>query len=457
MPDYSSRLGTERVSTLLTRLAAPATAALLVNAAYNLADTAALGYWVGSEAVAGLAVSFSVQIFLMAIAQTIGIGGASIISRSLGAGDRDRAELGLGNAVSLSLGLSAIVAIACLVLIRSAAHVLGATPEALPHVVDYLTVILIGSPFFVFSMTGNFLVRAEGDARTAMIAMAAGSGLNIVLDLAFIGYYSMGTRGAALATIIAQGIAAIYIGLHYRRGKSELRIRLRDLKPRWELAVEMFRIGSGSFARMVAGSFAVVFLNRSLGFYGGTPAIAAYGVINRLFMVLFLPMFGVIQGMMPIVGYSYGAGLMPRAREAVRLSIWITTAFSVLVSALLLLFPHGFMRIFLRDPEVVALGARAIRIIVIALPTVGFQIVAGGMYQALGHALPAFILAVLRQVILLIPLVFILPRFIGLPGIWTAFPIADGLAAVVTAVLMARLLKAFRAGIDPRAVDSSNS
>jgi Na+-driven multidrug efflux pump len=168
-------------------------------------------------------------------------------------------------------------------------------------------------------------------------------------------------------------------------------------------------------------------------------------------MVLLLPMFGVIQGMMPIVGYSYGAGLMQRARQVVRLSIWITSTFSILVSALLLLFPQGFMRIFTPDPSVVSLGARAIGVVVIALPTVGFQIVAGGMYQALGHALPAFILAVLRQVILLIPLVVILPRFMGLAGVWTSFPISDGTAAVVTAVMLTRLLKAFRAGIDPRA------
>jgi len=453
--DRSSQLGTERIPRLLVRLSAPATFALLMSAGYNLADTIFLGQWVGAVAIGALAVSLSVQIFLMAIAQTTGIGGASIISRSLGAGDRERAEIGLGNAISLSIGLSAVVAAACLVLIRTAATVIGATPEILPHVVDYLTVILIGSPFFVFAMTGNFLIRAEGDARTAMIAMALGAVLNIALDPVFIYVLGMGTRGAALATVIAQGVAAAYIVSHYRKGRSGLRVRARNLIPRLDVAIEMFKIGSGSFARMIAGSFAVVFLNRTLGFYGGTTAIAAYGVINRLFMVLFMPMFGVIQGMMPIVGFSYGARMIQRARDAVRISNWITSAFSIVASALLLLFPIAFMRIFTNDADVVSLGARALRIIVIALPTVGFQIVAGGMYQAIGHALPAFILAVLRQIIILLPLVFILPRFMGLPGIWTAFPIADGLAAAVTAVMMARLLRAFRAGIDPRASGES--
>jgi len=452
MKGHSSQLGTENVPRLLARLAAPATFALLLNAAYNLTDTIFLGQWVGSAAIAALAISFSVQILLMAVAQTTGIGGASIISRSLGSDDREQAEIGLGNAISLSIGFSAVIAIVSLSLLRPAVTLVGATPDILPHAIDYLTVILIGSPLFVFAVTGNFLIRAEGDARTAMIAMALGSGLNIVLDPVFIRVFSMGTRGAALATVIAQGVAAIYIALHYRRGHSDLRIRLRDLVPRFHVGIEIFKIGSGSFARMIAGSFAIAFLNRALGFHGGTPAIAAYGVINRLFMVLFMPMFGVIQGMMPIVGFSYGAGLMRRAREAIRLSIWITTGFSILVSALLLLLPRGFMQIFTPDPEVISVGVRAIRVVVIALPTVGFQIVAGGMYQALGHALPAFILAILRQVILLIPLVFILPRFLGLAGIWASFPISDGLAAVVTAAMMVRLLQAFRAGVDPRAV-----
>ena len=451
MRDHSSLLGTEAVPRLLVRLAAPATFALLMSAAYNLTDTIFLGYWVGSEAIAALAVSFSIQILLMAVAQTTGIGGASIISRSLGANDREQAEIGLGNAVSLSIGLSALIAVVCLMLLRPAARLIGATPEILPHFVDYMTVILIGSPFFVFAMTGNFLIRAEGDARTAMIAMALGSGLNIALDPVFIRALSMGTRGAALATILAQSVAAIFIALHYRRGRSGLRIRIRDLVPRLSVGFEIFRIGSGSFARMIAGSLTIIFLNRSLGFYGGTPAIAAYGVINRLLNMLLLPMFGVIQGMMPIVGYSYGARMMQRAREAVRLSICITTVFSVAVSVVLLLVPHVFMRIFTPDAEVISIGVQATRVMAVGLSTVGFQIVAGGMYQALGHALPAFILAVLRQVIVLIPLVFILPRFMGLLGIWASFPISDGLAAVVTAVMMARLLKAFRAGIDPRA------
>ena len=438
MQDRSSQLGTERIPRLLVRLSAPATFALLMSAGYNLADTIFLGQWVGAVAIGALAVSLSVQIFLMAIAQTTGIGGASIISRSLGAGDRERAEIGLGNAISLSIGLSAVVAAACLVLIRTAATVIGATPEILPHVVDYLTVILIGSPFFVFAMTGNFLIRAEGDARTAMIAMALGAVLNIALDPVFIYVLGMGTRGAALATVIAQGVAAAYIVSHYRKGRSGLRVRARNLIPRLDVAIEMFKIGSGSFARMIAGSFAVVFLNRTLGFYGGTTAIAAYGVINRLLHFAFMPVMGFAQALQPVAGFNYGAKRFAMAKRALTISSVRSTVFATSAFAVIMIFSRPLIGMFTRDSDLIELTVPAIRMIVLAFPVIAIQVMGAALFQAFGRARQALFLSLSRQIIFLIPLVLTLPLSMGLRGIFVAFPAADILAVIVTAIMLAR-------------------
>jgi len=436
MIDHSTRLGTEKIPRLLLGMSAPAMVGLLVQAFYNLTDTIFVGRGVGSLAIAGIAIAFPVQILVMAIAQTFGIGCASIVSRGLGAGDRALANRTLGNLFTLVAVCSALIAVLGSVFLSPLLRLFGATETILPFAGEYLRIILIGSPFFMFAMATNAIVRAEGNARVAMWTMIISGALNIVLDPLFIFGLRMGIGGAALATVLAQATTVIYLIYYFAGSRSGLRARASDLVLRFSIVREAFSVGAGSFARMVAGSITVIFLNNTLAAYGGDTAIAAYGVINRLLNFLFLPLFGVVQGMMPIVGYNYGAGLLDRARQALRLSIGVTTAMSIAATAVLVAIPGLLLRVFSNDPALVELGTTATRIVVVAFPTVGFQVVAGGMYQALGRAIPAFVLALLRQVILLIPLIAILPPRMGLRGVWTSFPIADGVAAVVTAGML---------------------
>jgi len=314
----------------------------------------------------------------------------------------------------------------------------------MPYASDYSRTILFGTPFFMFAMATNAIVRAEGNARVAMWTMIISGLLNIVLDPLFIYGFDLGIQGAALATVLAQATTVVYLVYYFFGGRSSLRTQPHHFRLSGSIVKEATTIGLGSGLRSAASSFTVIILNNSLATYGGDIAIATFGVINRMIMFLFLPMFGIVQGMMPIVGYNHGAGHPERVRQVVRYSNIVTTVMSLGTSILLVGIPSLLLRIFTQDAEVISMGAPAIRIIILAFPTVGFQVVAAGMYQALGKAVPALVLALLRQVILLTPLILFLPRYLGLTGIWVSFPIADGAAALITGWMMIVLMRQMR-------------
>ena len=449
MRDHGSRLGTEPITSLLIRMSAPAMVGMLVQALYNLTDTIFVGRGVGSQGIGGIVIAFPIQILVMAFAQTIGIGGASIVSRSLGEGNADHAHRVLGNLYTLTFVASLAIATFGSLFTAPLLKLFGATETLLPFAMDYTRIIVLGAPLFMFAMATNAIVRAEGNAKVAMWTMIISGLLNIALDPLFIFVFGWGIRGAALATVLAQAVTVVYLLYYFLGGRSSLRAKRSDLRLEAGLVSEMFRVGAGSGLRSAAGILMVIVLNRALGTYGGDIAIAAFGVINRLLMFFLLPMFGIVQGMMPIVGFNYGARQLDRARRTVRLSNIVTTIFSLLVSLLLGFLPSVFLRIFSNDVELVALGTRVLPIVVVALPTVGFQVIAAGMYQALGHALPALVLALLRQIILLTPLIMILPRFLGLQGVWISFPISDAVAAVVTALMLIRGMRELRDPVAP--------
>ena len=444
MTDHSSQLAATPIRRLLVRMSAPAMVGLVVQATYNLTDTIFVGRGVGSLGIAGIAISFPIQILVMALAQLFGIGCASIVSRWLGAGDRDGAEHALGNLFTLVIIFSALIAGFGSAFLPSLLRVFGATEGILPYASQYARTILIGTPFFMFAMATTAVVRAEGNARVAMWTMIIAGLLNIGLDPLFIFGLHLGIQGAALATVLAQATTVVYLIYYFAGGRSSLRTRPRHFRLKWAIVWESSKVGFGSGLRSAAGAFTVIILNTTLAAQGGDIAIATFGVVNRMVNFLFMPMFGIVQGMMPIVGYNYGAGQLDRVRQTIRDSSIATTVMSILTSILLLTAPGLLLRAFTNDEAVLSMGIPAIRIIILAFPTVGFQVVSAGIYQALGKALPAFVLALLRQVFLLIPLILILPRFLGLSGVWVSFPIADGVAAVITAAMLATLLRQIR-------------
>ncbi|MDO9573415.1 MAG: MATE family efflux transporter [Candidatus Contubernalis sp.] len=444
MNEHSEMLAKEKIGKLLFKLSAPAMIGMLVQAMYNIVDTIFVGRAVGFMGIAGLTIVFPIQILIMAFAQTIGIGGSSIISRSLGAGNLEKANKTFGNIVSLVIMVSAVVMLLGGFFIEPVLKVFGATESILPYAAEYLGIILFGTFFFVFAVACNNVARAEGNARVAMYTMLISAGLNIILDPIFIFGFNMGIRGAALATVISQASMSIYLIYYFLSGKSTLALRLQNLKIIPDIFKETMTIGASSFARQASASIMVVIINNSLAFYGGDLTIAVFGVINRLLMFAFMPMFGIVQGLQPIVGFNYGAGHPDRVRNAIQIAILVTTGMSIFAFLSFMFFPGYLIRLFSTEQELIDIGTQAIRIICLAFPLLGYQLIGAGIYQALGKPLPAMVLSMSRQVLFFIPMVLVLPIFFDLQGVWMAFPAADFLAFIVTFVLVRgeiRLLK----------------
>lgn len=432
MEKRKEEMAQQPIGRLLLRYSAPAMIAMMVNSLYNLVDAIFVGQGVGHLALAALAVSFPIQMFILAIAQVVGIGSASIISRSLGAGDQRRAERTAGTSFICVVVLSILLAAVGLGFLRPILRLFGATPAIMPYAVDYLSVILAGNFFFAYAVSSNNLVRAEGNVKVAMYSMFLGAGVNIILDPIFIFGLNMGIRGAAIATVIANMLVFVFLTSYFLSGKSLLKIRRSDLWPDFSVIPEMAGIGASSFTRVAAGSLVAIVLNNSIGFYGDEMHLAILGVCNRLLIFFLMPLFGLVQGFQPILGFNYGARNLDRVRQSIRMATLYATLLTTFAFLLMMLFPTPLLKMFNRDPRLIAEGAFIIRIIVICLPTVGFQVVGATMFQALGRVFPALFLSMSRQILFFIPLVLILPLFFGLPGIWIAIPVSDALAALVT-------------------------
>jgi putative MATE family efflux protein len=276
-----------------------------------------------------------------------------------------------------------------------------------------------------------------------MVIMVIGTGLNIILDPLFIFVFNMGIGGAAWATIISQFASLIYVILYMYGGKSSLKVRFRHLKLEWAIIKEIFTVGFSSFARQGAGSIVAIVVNNSLKFYGGDVAISIFGTVNKVIMFLFMPLFGVVQGMQPIVGYNYGAKKFERVKETVKLSIIVTTILATTSVLIGELFPNLIMRVFTKDMYFIENSASVLRIIIAGIPVIGIQVVGATLFQSIGKAIHYLTMSLLRQVLFLIPLVLILPRIgnLGLLGIWIAYPIADILATFVTGFLLKKEMK----------------
>lgn len=435
MNDRKHELANEKVGRLLVRYSTPAVIAMFVNSLYNLVDTIFVGQGVGTLALAGLAISFPIQMIILALLMGVGIGSASLISRSLGAREQRKAEQAAGTAITITAVIGALIAVGGRIWLEPILRLFGATDLVLPYASDYMSIILIGN-IFGFAVAGNHIARAEGAARVAMTSMVIGAGLNCILDPIFIFPLDMGIRGAAIATVIAQGCSAAFIGYYFTTDASMLRIRPRDLLPRLDLLPEIFKIGSSSTLQMVAGSMMAIPINAMIGRYGAEIHLAVIGVANRVMMFFMLPIYGMVQGLQPIIGFNYGARNLARVREAVKLAASAGTALSTGAFLVLMFGTRPVLRLFGDDDALVDEGTGILRILFMFMPFVGVQMVGGSLFQALGKARPAFILALLRQALILIPLVLILPRYFGISGLWAAFPFADFTSAAVTGVWM---------------------
>jgi putative MATE family efflux protein len=437
-------LDDDRIGRLLIKLSLPAFFGLFVITLYNIVDTIFIGHYVGPLGIAGLSIVFPVQMLAMGIGHMTGMGGASLISRLIGANNIPRAEHALGNATTLTVVLSAIIMIAGLANVDFWLRLMGASETILPYARDYMTYILIGMFFQTFAMALGTLIRAEGNARVPMTGMILGAVLNIILDAIFIILLDMGVKGAALATIIAQLITVIYFAIYYLSGSSFLKFHSRNLIAEWSILRAILTIGIAAFAMTVANSISAIFVNRMLVAYGGDIAVSAFGIVHRMLMFALMPGIVIGSGMQPILGFNYGAKRYDRALRVVEIAIAAATACCVVVFLVLHFAPEPFVRIFTNDSELISLSSYATKRILFAMYLVGFVMVGSMVFLSIGKAVQSFVTAVSRPALFLIPLIFILPYYWQLDGIWWAFPITDALTFILTLILLIPQVVMFR-------------
>lgn len=444
MNERSKMLGSENVASLILKLSVPATIGMLVQALYNVVDAIFVGRGVGTLGLAGISIVFPIQIFVMAVAQMIGIGAGSVVSRSLGEKDFEKANRALGNAFVLSIFFGLSISIVVLLLVNSFLRLFGASETILPYARDYLSYIMFGTTFVLFGMALNAVVRAEGNAKVALYTMLLGAGMNIILDPLFIFGFKMGIKGAAIATVISQFATFVWLLSYYVGKKSILRIGARYLSIKAKLLWEIVAIGFSSFVRQVSASVVLVLINFKLAALGGDVAVTVYGLINRLASFAIMPSFGVSQGFQPIAGFNYGAKKYNRTIESLKSGTLFasgTTTFGFLVMWTL---TEPLIRLFTSDAALIAQTVMPLRTVVSMFPLVGFMVVGATLFQAIGKPVEALMLSLARQVILLVPLILIMPIFLGVRGIWLSFPIADFMTFFLTLLLVSREITKLR-------------
>ncbi|NLX91815.1 MAG: MATE family efflux transporter [Firmicutes bacterium] len=425
MKPQSERLGNEPVPRLLFNLAFPAMVGMFVMSFHNIIDTFFISRYIGTIGVGALSIALPVQMIITALAGSVGIGGGSIISRRLGSKELDEANLVLGNVLSIVVVISIIGVLLGFKLLTPILYLFGSTDTLLPFASDYLGIILYGTPFFVYSMAMNNIIRSEGSAKAAMVSMLISAILNIILTPIFILYLNMGVKGAALATVIAQGFTVIYLVIYFASGKSSLAFKPASLRLKLPIIKEIAAIGASFFVHQSAASIMIIVANRLLIFYGGDLAISVFGIIHKVIMFSVMPLMGIVQGLLPLVGYNYGANQHERVSESILLALKTAISLSLFAFIIIMAFPKSIILIFTDEVAAIEMGGIAMRIMFALSLTIGVQQIVSGVFQALGKAREAFILSMSRQIIFLIPLLLTLPFLFNLTGIWLAFPMAD--------------------------------
>lgn len=429
----------EKPGKLMWKYFLPAFASMMANALYNVVDRIYIGQGVDALALAGLSVVFPLMIIIMAFGMLVGMGSAVRISLSLGEKDYDRANRILGNAFFLSMVFGFVLMGVGFLVRDPVLRIFGAGPETIQYASDYFTIILLGTPLAMTGFAMNNIIRAEGNPKVAMYSMFISAGLNIVLDPIFIFALDMGVKGAAIATVISHLVLAVWVISHFRSRKAVVRLTLANIRPDPFIIKYIISIGFAPFAMNVAASVVWGVMNTKFIKYGGDISIAALGIVNSATMLLVISIISINMAIQPIIGFNYGAGLFCRVKETVMMAIRYAVLIATAGWLICMLIPGVIIGIFNSDSaELREAGINGLRIYWAVMPVVGFQIIASNYFQAIGKARLATFLSLLRQIIVLLPLVMILPHFWGTTGVWIANPISDLVAAVISFVYFRR-------------------
>lgn len=440
----AEQLGLKPIPQLLIQQAVPASIGILVMSLNILIDTVFVGQWIGPNAIAAINVVLPVSFFIGALGMAIGIGGSSIISRALGDQNIEKALKTFGNQSTLTLLFTVGFVIIGLSFIETLIPLFGGKGALYAPAKIYYTIVLYGVPLLGFCMMGNNVVRAEGKPRYAMYAMMLPSVSNLTLDVVFIYIFDWGMAGAAWATTISYGVCALYLLYFFNSSKSELHLQLTHFSLQKSIVQQIGALGSVTLARQAAVSIVVLLVNNILFRYGGETTVAVYAIISRSLMFALFPVLGITQGFLPIAGYNYGAKNFDRVLEVINTALLYATVLASIIFSLIMVFTEAFVTIFTNDPNVLAQTPEAMRWVFAATPIIGIQLIGAAYFQAIGKALPALLLTLTRQGFFLIPLIFILPPYFDVFGVWLAFPIGEAIATVITAFFLFRELKKYK-------------
>ena len=439
-------LGTESVGKLLLKYSVPAIIGMLVNALYNVVDRIFIGNipGVGPLAITGVGVTMPIMSITLAFAMLIGIGCTTNISIKLGQGKKEDAQKIIGNGITLSIIISLILSVIGIVFGNQILHLFGASDQTLYYAKSYIYIILAGTVFNTLGFTLNNTIRGDGNPKLAATIMVVGCITNVILDAVLIFVFNLGIQGAAIATVISQIVTALWGLMYYVKGKSNLKFEKSSLKLDKSLVKSIIAIGIAPFSMQIATSLVQVISNNALKMYGGDLAIGAMATISSISMIFLMPIFGLNQGSQPIIGFNYGAKKYDRANKAFKISALISIVILTAGWVLVQLSPETVIGMFNKDPKLMDISVNGIRIYLFMIPIIGISITGSNYIQSVGKAKIATVLSLLRQVILLIPMILILPNFFGLNGVWYASPISDFLSTAITAYILYRELKSYK-------------
>lgn len=437
----STDLGEQPIGKLLIKQAVPASIGILVMSLNILVDTIFVGNWIGATAIAAINVVLPVSFFIAALGMAIGIGGSSIISRALGASNREKALKTFGNQLTLTFLFTVSFAIVGLIYVDSLIPAFGGKGAIFEPAKIYYEIILYGVPVLGFVMMGNTVIRAEGKPKFAMYAMMIPSVGNLLLDYIFINVLDFGMAGAAWATTGSYVVSFLFIFWYFLSKNSELKINSAHFGLDKAIVSEIGALGFVTLTRQAVVSVTFLLVNNALFKFGGETSVTAYAIVGRLSMFALFPIYGITQGFIPIAGYNYGSEKYNRVKETIFTAIKYATLLAALVFVSLMIFPEVITRWFTTDKDVIRITPNNMRWVFAAVPILSIQLIGAAYFQAIGKALPALILTLTRQAIFFIPLMYILPIYYGEFGIWIAFPISDVLSTIVTFYFLKREVK----------------
>ncbi len=444
----AAALGSEPIGKLLIKQAVPASIGILVMSLNILVDTIFVGNWIGSIAIAAINVVLPISFFIAALGMAIGIGGSSVISRALGGGDNEKARRTFGNQITLTILLTFSMVTLGLLYVDSLIPTFGGKGDIFEPAKIYYTIVLYGVPFLALSMMGNTVIRAEGKPKFAMVAMIIPSVTNLLLDYLFINVMDMGMQGAAWATTISFTFSFSYV-LWFFLTRSEVTVSWRHLGFEWPILKEISSLGFVTLARQAVVSITYLLMNNILFDLGGEDSVTVYAIIGRMLMFALFPVFGMTQGFLPIAGFNYGSQNWDRVRKSINRAVFYASALALLVFAGIQIFAEEIVMVFTNNQRVIAETPFAMRWVFAATPVIAVQLIGSAYFQAIGRAVPALLLTLSRQGFFFIPLVLILPNYLGEIGVWISFPVADVLSTLVTAWF---LNKEIRSKLKPVAV-----